>query len=61
MHSSAHRSLIVALAEGDAASADVTIDQVRCAPRAMVVDALPSSASLLHVEIGIVNEKECCL
>lgn len=57
MHSE-HQALIIALAEGDAATAErVTIDQVRSS-RAMVLDALLSSASLLDVKIGVVNEKE---
>ncbi len=56
MHSE-HQSLIDALAEGDAATAErVTIDQVRSS-RAMVLDALLSSASLLDVKIGVA-EKE---
>lgn len=52
MHSE-HQALIDALAAGDAASAErVTVDQIR-ASRAMVLDALLSSASLLDVKIGV--------
>lgn len=51
MHSE-HQALIDALAAGDADTAEkVTVDQVR-ASRAMVLDALLSSASLLDVKIG---------
>lgn len=55
MHSE-HQSIIVALAEGDAeTAARVTIDQVRSS-RAMVLDALLSSTSLLDVKIGVGDE-----
>ena len=51
MHSE-HQALIDALAAGDADTAEkVTVDQVRAA-RAMVLDALLSSSSLLDVKIG---------
>jgi DNA-binding GntR family transcriptional regulator len=54
---SEHQALIDALAVGDAATAErVTIDQLR-ASRAMVLDALLSSASLLDVKIGAENHK----
>jgi len=55
MHSE-HQSLIDALAEGDAVTAErVTVDQVRSS-RAMVLDALLSSTSLLDVKIGVSDE-----
>lgn len=53
-----HKSIIDALAEGDAETAErVTIDQVRSS-RAMVLDALLSSASLLDVKIGVAHESQ---
>jgi len=52
MHSE-HQSLIDALANGDAETAErVTVDQIRSS-RAMVLDALLSSTSLLDVKIGV--------
>lgn len=56
MHSE-HQALITALAEGDAETAErVTVEQIHSS-RAMVLDALLSSTSLLDVKIGVSKER----
>jgi DNA-binding GntR family transcriptional regulator len=57
MHSE-HQAIIVALTEGDLETAErAIVDQIRSS-RAMVLDALLSSTSLLDVKIGVENERQ---